>query len=532
MNLRNEICRRRTFGIVSHPDAGKTTLTEKLLLYGGAVQMAGSVTSRKKERATVSDWLDMERKRGISVSSTILHFDYNNFRINLLDTPGHNDFSEDTYRVLTAVDSVIMVIDGGKGIERQTRKLFEVCGKRKIPIITFINKMDRPSRDTLSLLDEIEKVLHISPYPVNVPLGSGSEFKGVWDRATNMAHLFERTPSGAFRAPVKTCGLDDPLIRDVLPQSTFSTVCEELEMIEHVGPALDMEGIAQGRMTPVFFGSAVNNFGIELLLDGFLKFSPPPQPRQSTDTAVGPESGFFSGFVFKIQANLDPKHRDRMAFVRIVSGKFTRDMPVYHTRTRKRLRLSNSNNVFGRERISVDDAYPGDVIGVVGGDLLHIGDTLSESPDVAYREVPRFPPECFAYLHNTVPSDHKRFRKGLEQLVQEGLVHLFARKDAVQRDAILGAVGPLQFDLVQFRLESEYGAASRIEPAPWKTIRWLDTSALETIPRNLPLESVLVQDRDGAHAILFKGDWHAQYFSENNPSVELIDNPYNERCHA
>ena len=527
LNLRNEILRRRTFGIVSHPDAGKTTLTEKLLLYGGAMQVAGSVTSRKKERATVSDWLEIERKRGISVSSTILHFDYNGFRINLLDTPGHNDFSEDTYRVLTAVDSVIMVIDGGKGIEQQARKLFEVCRKRKIPIITFVNKMDRPSRDTLSLLDEIEKVLHISPYAVNIPLGSGSEFKGVWDRRTGMAHLFERTPGGAFRAPVRTCGLDDPLIRGALTESTFSTVCDELEMIEHVGAALDLEDIAQGKMTPVFFGSAVNNFGVELLLDGFLEFSPPPQPRQSADAIVDPESGFFSGFVFKIQANLDPRHRDRMAYVRIVSGRFTREMPVFHTRTGKKLRLSNSNNVFGRERISVEEAYPGDVIGVVGGDLLHIGDALSERPDVAYHEVPRFPPECFAYLHNPVPSNYKRFRKGLEQLVQEGLVHLFTQKDAAQKNVILGAVGPLQFDLVQFRLESEYGAASRIEAAPWKIIRWLGTNAIEATPRSLPLKSILVQDDAGRNAILFEGDWHVRYFHENNPSIELIDNPYN-----
>lgn len=526
MNLRNEIVRRRTFGIVSHPDAGKTTLTEKLLLYGGAVQTAGSVTSRKKERATVSDWLEIELKRGISVSSTILHFDYEGFRINLLDTPGHNDFSEDTYRVLTAVDSVIMVIDGGKGIEQQTRKLFEVCGQRKIPIITFVNKMDRPSRDTLSLLDEIEKVLHISPCPINVPLGSGNEFKGVWDRRKKTAHLFERTPGGAFRAPVKTCGLDDQLIRDALSENTFHTVCDELEMIEHVGEKLDLEAIAHGQMTPVFFGSAVNNFGVELLLDGFLEFSPPPQPRQSTDAVIDPESDFFSGFVFKIQANLDPRHRDRMAFVRIVSGKFTREMPVLHTRTGKKLRLSNSNSVFGRERLSVDEAWPGDVIGVTGGDFLNIGDTLSESPGVAYREVPRFPPECFAYLHNPVPSNYKRFQKGLEQLVQEGLVHFFTQEHAAQRTAILGAVGPLQFDLVQFRLESEYGAASRIETAPWKIIRWLDQNTTEPIPSDLPLKSVLVKDTGGRSAILFEGDWHMRYFCEKNPSIALIDNPY------
>ncbi|MBN1604824.1 MAG: peptide chain release factor 3 [Chitinispirillaceae bacterium] len=529
MSLHNEITRRRTFAIVSHPDAGKTTLTEKLLLYGGAVQMAGSVTSRKKERATVSDWLEIERKRGISVSSTILHFDYNGFRINLLDTPGHNDFSEDTYRVLTAVDSVIMVIDGGKGIEQQTLKLFEVCGKRKIPIITFINKMDRPSRDTLSLLDEIEKVLHIIPYPVNIPLGNGNEFKGIWDRRTKIAHLFERTPGGAFRAPVKTCGLVDQLVQDILSESTYRTVCDELEMIEHVGESLDIENIANGTMTPVFFGSAVNNFGVELLLDGFLEFSPPPQPRQSTDVTVEPESDFFSGFVFKIQANLDPKHRDRMSFIRIVSGKFTRDMPVFHTRTGKKLRLSNSNSLFGCERISVDEAWPGDVIGFVGGEFLNIGDTLCEKPGIVYREVPRFAPECFAYLHNPEPSNYKRFQKGLEQLVQEGLVHIFTKKNSPDKNVLLGAVGPLQFDLVQFRLESEYGAVSRIETTEWKIIHWLDTKPIEATQLSLPHKSTLVQDCNGRSAILFERDWQVRHFCENNPSIVLFDNFYNDK---
>ncbi len=528
MSLPNEILRRRTFAIVSHPDAGKTTLTEKLLLYGGAVQMAGSVTSRKKERATVSDWLEIEQKRGISVSSTILHFDYNGFRINLLDTPGHNDFSEDTYRVLTAVDSVIMVIDGGKGIEQQTLKLFEVCRKRKIPIITFINKMDRPSRDTLSLLDEIEKVLHITPYPVNIPLGSGNEFKGVWDRRTKTAHLFERTTGGAFRAPVKTCGLEDQLVRDIVSESTYRTVCDELEMIDHVGESFHVGNIANGTMTPVFFGSAVNNFGLELLLNGFLEFSPPPQPRQSKNITVEPESDFFSGFVFKIQANLNPKHRDRMSFIRIVSGKFTRDMPVIHTRTGKKLRLSNSNNVFGRERTSVDEAWPGDVIGFVGGEFLNIGDTLCEKPDIAYREVPRFAPECFVYLHNPEPSNYKRFQKGLEQLVQEGLVHIFTKKNALDKNALLGAVGPLQFDLVQFRLESEYGAASRIEATAWKIIHWLDTKSVEPTQLSIPHKSALVQDDDGRSAILFEGDWQVRHFREKNPSVVLIDNLYNK----
>jgi peptide chain release factor 3 len=340
-----------------------------------------------------------------------------------------------------------------------------------------------------------------------------------------MAHLFERTAGGAYRAPVKTCGLDSPLIRDALSQSAYHTAHDELEMVENVAAALDRERVARGTMTPVFFGSAVNNFGVERLLDGFLEFSPPPGPRQSTELMVEPHADFFSGFVFKIQANLDPKHRDRMAFVRIVSGKFTRDMPVIHTRSGKKVRLNNSSNVFGRERTSVDEAWPGDVIGVVGGDFLTIGDTLSEKAGIAYQEVPRFPPECFAYLHNPLPSNYKRFQKGLDQLVQEGLVHLFTHKNAAQKNVILGAVGPLQFDLVQFRLESEYGAASRLESANWKKICWLESRSTDEPSLKLPLNSVVVEDSRGLCAVLFESDWHMRYFTENNPLMRLTAMP-------
>jgi peptide chain release factor 3 len=518
-----EVFRRRTFAIVSHPDAGKTTLTEKLLLYGGAVQMAGSVTSRQKERATVSDWLEIERKRGISVSSTVLYFDYNGFRINLLDTPGHNDFSEDTYRVLMAVDSVIMVIDAGKGIELQTRKLFEVCRRRNIPTFTFVNKMDRPAHDTLAILDEIERILNIGAYPMNWPLGCGSDFKGVWDRRSKLAHLFERSAGGAYRAPVSTCGLDDPLIRQALSETTFRAVCDDVEMVEHAGVAFNREDIIQGATTPVFFGSAINNFGVQLLLDGFLEFSPPPQPRTANIGEVKPESPFFSGFIFKIQANMDPHHRDRMAFVRIVSGKFTRDMPVTHVRTGKKIRLSNSNNVFGRDRISIDEAFPGDVIGIVGGDFLEVGDTLSEKPELAYAEVPRFSPECFVYIHNPVPSNYKRYQKGIEQLVQEGLVHLFVITKAAQKTIVLGAVGPLQFDLVHYRLESEYAAISRIEKAPWTIARWIRNVNTDIAGLNLPSKSVIAQDKDGKNVILFEGEWHLRFFMEKNTGVELSE---------
>jgi peptide chain release factor 3 len=523
VNFRQEITRRRTFAIVSHPDAGKTTLTEKLLLYGGAVQLAGSVTSRKKEQATVSDWLEIERKRGISVSSTVLYFDYNDFRINLLDTPGHNDFSEDTYRVLMAVDSVIMVIDAGKGIEQQTKKLFEVCRKRNIPVFTFVNKMDHPARETLSILDEIEYVLKIGAYPMNWPLGSGSDFKGVWDRRTKVAHLFERTIGGAYRAPEQTCGLEDPLIKAVLSDNTYRTVCEDLEMVEHAGVDFNVEDIAQGKTTPVFFGSAINNFGIQLLLDGFIELSLPPQPRKATTVTVKPDSDLFSGFIFKIQANMDPRHRDRMAFVRIVSGKFTRDMAAIHVRTGKKIRLSNSNNVFGRERISIDEAFPGDVIGLVGRDSFAVGDTLSEDPEIMFKEIPRFPPECFAYLHNPVPSNYKRFQSGIDQLVQEGLVHLFEISQAWQKTLLMGAVGPLQFDLVQYRLEAEYGAGSRIEKAPWTIARWLVDEVADETNLKLPHGTLFVKDKHGKGVLLFEREWHMKYFCENNKDIALTD---------
>jgi peptide chain release factor 3 len=523
MNLQKESSRRRTFAIVSHPDAGKTTLTEKLLLYGGAVQEAGSVTARKKERATVSDWLEIERKRGISVSSTVLHFDYQGYRINLLDTPGHNDFSEDTYRVLTAVDSVIMVIDGGKGIELQTKKLFEVCRMRQIPVFTFVNKMDRPALDTLAILDEIERVLKIGACPMNWPLGSGVDFRGLWDRRSKQVHLFERTVGGAFRAPVSAHGLEDEFIREQLSTSTYETVCEEVAMVEGAGVKFDIDDVLHGRTTPVFFGSAANNFGIQLLLDGFVEFSPPPQGRKVGERWVDPEDSFFSGFIFKIQANMDPRHRDRMAFVRIVSGKFTRDMTACHVASGKKLRLSNSSNVFGKDRISVDEAWPGDVIGIVGSSSLAIGDTLSEDPQIKYAEIPRFPPECFNYIHNLIPSNYKRFQSGLEQLLQEGLVHHFELANDYRKTPILAAVGPLQFDLVKYRLESEFGATCRMETTSWTIARWVVGEEVKEEDLKLVSGMGLAHDKRGGVVLLFPGQWHLDYFLDKNRHVELTD---------
>lgn len=520
-----EIARRRTFAIVSHPDAGKTTLTEKLLLYGGAVQLAGSVTSRKNQRATTSDWMELEKKRGISISSTVLQFGYREFQVNLLDTPGHNDFSEDTYRVLTAVDAAIMVIDAGKGIESQTRKLFEVCRHRGVPIFTFMNKLDRPTLDPLVLLDELESVLGIAAYPMNWPLGTGFDFKGVWDRRTRMAHLYERTVGGMYRAPVSTGGLDDPIVRDRLDEDVYNKVREEVEMLEGAGAEFDPAAVLAGRTTPVYFGSALNNFGVQLLLDGFLDHSAGPAPRRSQAGLVQPTHPAFSGFVFKIQANMDPRHRDRIAFVRIVSGRFERDMTVTHVRTGKQVRLPNASKLFGRDRETVDEAWPGDVVGIVGSAQFAIGDTLTADPTIVYNEIPHFAPECFAYLENDTPANFKRFRDGLSQLLQEGVVQSFDLPDAGRKVPLLGAVGPLQFEIVRYRLESEYGAPSRLESAPWLLARWLEpTTGLDTL--DLPGRTRVARDSLGRPVVLFSDDWYMRYFQERNPKVKISHMPF------
>ena len=524
---RTEISRRRTFAIISHPDAGKTTLTEKFLLYGGAVQLAGSVTARKNQRAATSDWMELEKQRGISISSTVLQFEYNGYCINLLDTPGHKDFSEDTYRVLTAVDAVIMVIDAGKGIESQTQKLFEICRRRGVPIFTFMNKVDRPTRDHLGLLDELEKVLGIGAFAMNWPLGSGPEFRGVYDRIARQAHFFERTTGGAYRSPVEMHHLDDPQVREKLSPFTFERTMEEIAMLELAGEQLDVEAVLAGKLTPVFFGSAINNFGVQMLLDTFLKYSTPPRPRQTTSELVALEDPRFSGFVFKIQANMDPRHRDRIAFIRICSGRFNRDMTVTHVRTGKKVRLSSSHKLFAQERETVDVAYPGDVIGLVGHSGFAIGDTLADDPTMVYREIPRFAPECFAYLHCTNTSQSKRFREGLAQLLQEGVVHLLEPVEPTQNAPLLGAVGPLQFEVVQHRLQMEYGAESRIERAGWSVLRWV----LPDVPDDLlastllPSGARLLRDARQQKAIAFTESWSVNYFTQRNPGIRLSDLP-------
>ncbi len=547
MTADQEIARRRTFAIISHPDAGKTTLTEKFLLYGNAVHLAGSVTARKNQRATTSDWMALERQRGISVSSTVLQFDYDGHAVNLLDTPGHKDFSEDTYRVLTAVDAALMVIDAAKGIEPQTQKLFEVCRRRGVPIFTFMNKCDRPTRDPLELLDELESVLGLQPTAVTWPLGNGPSFKGVYDVRAQQVNLYERTPGGAFRSPESVTDLSDPLLKDKVDPDDYEAAVEQLEMLEGAGHPFDLDAIHTGRQTPVYFGSAVNNFGVERLLMGFLEDSIPPTTRKSVTMSspglpapteakeVPVTHQKFSGFVFKIQANMDPKHRDRIAFLRVCSGKFERDMVVTHQRTGKNVRLSSSHKLFGQDRETVDEAWPGDVIGLVGHDAFGIGDTLTEDRTIAYDEIPRFPPEVFAWLTNPSSADAKKYRAGVQQLLLEGVMQSFEVRHAPPGATLLAAVGPLQFEVAQARLENEYNAKSKLASAPFEILRWLsreDGTVLSLSKDSLDPSSLLMPS--GVHlgtdkfehpVILFPNQWTMDYFTDKNSDLVLHEQP-------
>jgi peptide chain release factor 3 len=530
-SLQREVVRRRSFAIISHPDAGKTTLTEKFLLYGGALTLAGSVTAKKNQRATTSDWMELEKQRGISVSSTVLQFEYKDCVVNILDTPGHKDFSEDTYRVLTAVDAAVMVVDAGKGIESQTRKLFEVCRRRGVPIFTFMNKLDRPARPSLDLLDELESVLGIAAYPLNWPLGDGPRFKGVYEREKKQVHLFERTAHGSFRAPVSVKGIGDESVKAAMDEQTYSQVCDELELLEGAGADFDVARVLAGELTPVFFGSAANNFGVQLLLDRFLELAPPPLPRKSDLGMIDPASPEFSAFVFKIQANMNPKHRDRVAFIRIVSGKFERDMNVLNTRSGQQIRLANSQRLFARERETVDDAFAGDVVGLVGNYDLLIGDTLASKDGVLFDEIPRFAPECFSFLHNKSTAKYKRFRDGLAQLLKEGVASEFTLLDSTGSQVpLLGAVGPLQFEVLQYRLEGEYAAETRIEQANWSIARWLkpkdgDPIAPEARP-SLSLGTALARDSNGWLVALLPSEWALKTFSDKNEDWIISEQPF------
>jgi peptide chain release factor 3 len=512
---------RRNFAIISHPDAGKTTLTEKLLLYGGAIHEAGAVKARRAQRKATSDWMEMEQQRGISITSTVLQFEYQHCQINLLDTPGHQDFSEDTYRTLAAADNAVMLIDAAKGLEPQTRKLFEVCRLRGLPIFTFVNKLDRPGREPLELLDEIEQELGLQTYAVNWPIGIGDRFKGVFDRRNQQIHLFERSAHGSREAKDTVVDLGDCRIEELLEKELYYQLKEDLELIEGVGSELDLELVHQGKMTPVFFGSAMTNFGVQLFLDSFLDYALKPEGRNSTAGALPPTYPEFSGFVFKLQANMDPKHRDRVAFVRVCTGKFEKDMTVNHARTGKVVRLSRPQKLFAQDRESIDVAYPGDVIGLNNPGVFAIGDTIYNGKKIEYEGIPCFSPELFSYLRNPNPSKFKQFHKGVTELQEEGAVQIMYSADEAKRDPILAAVGQLQFEVVQFRMQNEYNVETTLEMLPYSVARWVagGWEALQKVGRLF--NTVTVKDNWGRPVLLFRNEWNVQQVESDHPELKL-----------
>jgi peptide chain release factor 3 len=518
--LAEAVARRRNFAIISHPDAGKTTLTEKLLLYGGAIQQAGAVKAKGEQRKVTSDWMELEKQRGISITSTVLQFDYAGSTINLLDTPGHQDFSEDTYRTLAAADNAVMLEDAAKGLEPQTRKLFEVCRMRRIPIFTFINKMDRPGREPLELLDEIEQELGLACWPVNWPIGSGDRFRGVIDRRSHEVVLFQRAERGR-QSQEQILSVEAAAASGLVEPKLLQTALEELELLEGAGADLDLEQVHAGELSPVFFGSAMTNFGVRPFLDAFLELAQRPTARSSSEGPVDPLSPGFSGFVFKLQANMDPRHRDRVAFVRVCSGKFEKDMTVQHARSGRSIRLSRPQKLFGQDREVVEDAYPGDVIGLNNPGMFAIGDTLYVGPKVEYEGIPCFSPEIFAWLRNPNPSAFKSFRKGVNELREEGAVQVLYDTDPSKRDPILAAVGQLQLEVVQYRLENEYGVKTRIEPMEFTVARWVSGGwpALERVGRIFNCRTV--RDPWDRPVLLFRNDWNLNQLREDHPELEL-----------
>ncbi len=518
--LEREVSRRRTFAIISHPDAGKTTLTEKLLLYAGAIELAGAVRGRAGRRHATSDWMELEQERGISITSAALEFELQGRRVSLLDTPGHNDFSEDTYRALIAADSVVMVIDAANGVEAQTRKLFEVCRRRQLPILTFVNKLDRPSRDPLELMDDIERTLGIAAAPVNWPIGNAERFRGVYDLRHRALHRYEREAQGQYRAPVDISSLDDPGARELIGADEYARFRESLDVVNEAGTQFDVGEYLAGRQTPVFFGSALTNFGLDPFLQALIELAPAPQPRSSDAGTVDPTDDRVTGFVFKIQANMDPRHRDRIAFVRVCSGRFTKDMVLSNSRTGAVLRASRAYRFFGRERETIEVAYAGDIIGLVNPGQLAIGDTLHSGPPLQFHELPRFPAEHFARvrMRNT---RHKQFDEGIRQLEEEGLMQVFYTEG--RREPIVGVVGALQYDVMVSRLRKEYDVAADVEPTAHTAARWLGTFTGPT--PSPPGQSVAAVDRRGRSVLLFDSAWALQYFERQYPDIPLRDEP-------
>ncbi len=517
--IEREVARRRTFAIISHPDAGKTTLTEKLLLYGGAIHLAGSVKARRARRHATSDWMELEKERGISVTSSVLQFPYRGHAVNLLDTPGHQDFSEDTYRTLAAADSAVMLIDAAKGVEPQTIKLFKVCRMRGIPIFTFCNKLDRYSREPLELMDELEKVLGIRAWPMNWPIGSGPDFRGVYDRRSKNVHLFLSNEShGETEVEERVVPLDQAN----LSEQEREKLQESIELLDIGGDEFNLEKVKSGQLSPMFFGSAMTNFGVRPFLDAFLELAPLPAGRQADVGFIAPTRSKFSGFVFKIQANMDPAHRDRVAFLRVVSGKYVKGMSAMHSRLGKEVRLAKPTQFMAQERTAIDDAYPGDVIGLFDPGQYRIGDSLAEGELVMFEGVPRFSPEHFAVVRAKDPLRRKQMEKGLEQLAEEGTIQIFQQLQMGMKDPVVGVVGALQFEVLQYRIEHEYGANIIIDRLPFTHARWVVGKGFD--PKSFDWEGnrQTVQDRDGQPLVLFRDDWALQHAEEKHPDLKFL----------
>jgi peptide chain release factor 3 len=524
----HEIERRRTFAIISHPDAGKTTLTEKLLLYGGVIQLAGAVKAKRGRASAVSDWMEIERERGISITTSVLQFPYRGFQMNLLDTPGHADFSEDTYRTLHAVDGAVMLLDCAKGVESQTRKLFRVCRQRSIPIFTFVNKMDRPGRDPFSLVGEVENVLGIGVYPITWPIFRGGTFRGVYHRLKQRVYLFDDAHAGssawvgAERPPVEVTGLDDPAVREALDEAGYDQLRSDAELLDAAGDDFDRERFEAGELSPMFFGSAINNFGLEAFLETFCELMPPPRPRESDAGPIAPTRDEFSGFVFKIQANMDKAHRDRIAFIRICSGRMTRGMKVHHVRTGKDVRLANPTQFLARERNLVEEGFAGDVVGIHDPGSFEIGDTLTGGSRFAFEGIPSFAPEFFTRLLMLDPLRRKQFALGLEQLAQEGTVQLYRPPAGRAGDLVLGALGRLQFEVVKYRLQAEYGVDVRLESAPYQLARWVtrdDGKPLDLDRLQSTVEGMVVLDVRERPVVLFDREWALQTAQKFHPEL-------------
>ncbi len=528
-DIRHEIEKRRTFAIISHPDAGKTTLTEKFLLYGGAITLAGAVKGKKNARHATSDWMEIEKQRGISVTSSVMQFNYDGYCINILDTPGHQDFSEDTYRTLMAADSAVMVIDAAKGVENQTRKLFKVCTMRNIPIFTFVNKMDRDSRNPFDLLDEIENELGIKTYPVNWPIGSGKDFKGVYERSSRRIISFEAN-NGSREVEATEVDLNDASLADIIGQNNYDTLTEDIELLDGASEEFDAELVNSGKLSPVFFGSALTNFGVEPFLEHFLQMTTSPLPRNTEDGVVDPFDEEFSAFVFKIQANMNKAHRDRIAFMRICSGKFDKDMEVLHVQNNHKMRLSQPQQIMASEREVISEAYAGDIMGVFDPGIFSIGDTLcSPKRKVKFEGIPTFAPEHFARIRQKDTLKRKQFIKGTTQIAQEGAIQIFSEPQTGFEEVIVGVVGVLQFEVLEYRLKNEYNVDIIREGLPYQYIRWITSEkhiagGMDELNKLiLTSDTKLIQDVKGNYLLIFTSEWNIKWALDKNEGLELAE---------